>query len=636
MTRQKNDALPGDGIARRDFIGGVTGAGLIALAARPASAHAMADAPAGATPAAAVPDPATYPPVRSGLRGQHPGSFEAAHAARDGAFTGPVEATPTGEHYDLVIVGGGISGLSAAHFYRAALGQDRKILILDNHDDFGGHAKRNEFHADGRTILSYGGTMSIETPFPYSYTAKALLAELGIQPSSYDQYDRSKTTYAGLSRGIYFDKATFGRDKIVPGYRSRPAATFFAEAPLSEKVRADLIRVHEAKVDYLPDLSPDAKAQALKAMSYQDFLLNHVKMSRDALPFFLGQGYRNNMRVDTCPAFMAFRANAPGFQGMEIAHQIEAEAEHFHWPDGNASVARLLVAKLVPGVFPGPQTQTSIVLAPADYGKLDDPANPTRIRLSSIVVRTEHIGKTEQTTEKAVRVVYSRDGKNQEVTAANVILACFNNIIPFIAPEIPQAQKTALAYPSKVPLLYTNVLIRNWQAWKKLGIYMLSAPNGYHQWATLDIPMSIGGYESAATPDQAVVIHMVRNPNQPGLPRKEQNRLGRWDILNTPFETIEAEIRGQLDAMLGAGGFQSKRDILAITVNRWPHGYAYTYDTLGDPAVPDAQRPHVIGRQPFGRIAIANADSGASAFTNVAIDQAHRAVNECLISRGLT
>ena len=636
MTRQKNDAPQPDGIARRDFISGMTGAGLVALATRPASASAMADTLSPAASAAAIPDPATYPPVRTGLRGQHPGSFEAAHAARDGAFTGPVEATPTGEHYDLVVVGGGISGLSAAHFYRAALGEDRKILILDNHDDFGGHAKRNEFHADGRTILSYGGTMSIETPFPYSYTAKALLAELGIQPSSYPQYDRSKTTYAGLSRGIYFDKATFGRDKIVPGYRSRPAAEFFAEAPLTEKVRADLIRVHEAKVDYLPDLSPDAKAQALKAMSYQDFLLNHVKMSKDALPFFLGQGYRNNMRVDTCPAFMAFRANAPGFQGMEIAHQIEAEAEHFHWPDGNASVARLLVAKLVPGVFPGPQTQSSIVLAPADYSKLDDPANPTRIRLSSIVVRTEHIGKTEQTTEKAVRVVYSHGGKNQEVTAANVILACFNNIIPFIAPEIPQEQKTALAYPSKVPLLYTNVLIRNWQAWKKLGIYMLSAPNGYHQWATLDIPMSIGGYESAATPDQAVVIHMVRNPNQPGLPRKEQNRLGRWDILNTPFETIESEIRGQLDAMLGAGGFQSKRDILAITVNRWPHGYAYTYDTLGDPAVPDAQRPHVIGRQPFGRIAIANADSGASAFTNVAIDQAHRAVNECLISRGLT
>jgi spermidine dehydrogenase len=622
-----------DGIARRDFIGGLTGAGLMALTMSPAAARAQARS---AAPTGVSPDPATYPPVRSGLRGQHPGSFEMAHAVRDGGFTGAIDAEPTGEQYDLIIVGGGISGLSAAHFYRAALGQSARILILDNHDDFGGHAKRNEFHANGRTILAYGGTMSIETPFPYSYVSKALLAELGIQPSTYPKYDRSETTYHGLSRGIWFDKEHFGKDKVVPGYRSRSSAAFFADAPLTPAVRADLIRLHDDKVDYLPGLDPHAKAAALKAMSYQDFLLEHAKMRPETLPFFLGQGYRNNMRVDTCPAFMAFRASAPGFQGMDIAHQIDADSEHFHWPDGNASIARLLVARLVPGVFPGAQTQESIVLAPADYAKLDLPANPTRIRLNSIVIRAEHIGKTDLTTEKAVRVVYSKGGKNYEATGANVILACFNNIIPFIAPEIPAEQKTALAYPSKVPLLYTNVLIRNWQAWRALGVSMVTAPNGYHQWATLDTAMSIGGYESAASPDQAVVVHMVRNPNQPGLPRKEQNRLGRWDIMNTPFETIEKEIRGQLDRMLGAGGFRSDRDILAITVNRWPHGYAYTYDTLGDPDMPAEERPHVIGRRPFGRIAIANADSGAAAFTNVAIDQAHRAVAECLVSRGLT
>lgn len=623
-------AMGGDGIARRDFIGGVTGAGLMALAAPRAGAMASAG------PVAAEADPATYPPARSGLRGQHPGSFEAAHAARDGAFAGPLAAEPTGEHYDLVVVGGGISGLSAAHFYRAALGQDRRILILDNHDDFGGHAKRNEFHADGRTILSYGGTMSIETPFPYSYVAKTLLAELGIRPGSYGTYDRSKDTYAGLTRGVFFDREHFGADRVVAGYRTRAAAAFFAEAPLSPRARADLIRIHEARVDYLPALDPLEKAQALKSMSYEQFLLKHAGLDPSAMPFFRGQGFRNHMRADTCPAFMAWRARAPGFQGMEIAHQIEAESEHFHWPDGNAAVARLLVARLVPGLFSGPQTQESIVLARADYGRLDLPANPTRIRLGSMAIRAEHVGRPDAATERAVRVVYSRDGKLSEVTAANVVLACFNNIIPFIAPEIPAEQKAALAYPSKVPLLYTNVLVRDWKAWKTLGISALSAPNGYHQSASLDTAMSIGGYESARTPDQAVVIHMVRNPNKPGLPRKEQNRIGRADILQTSFATIEHEIRDQLDRMLGAGGFRSSRDILAITVNRWPHGYAYTYDTLGDPDLPDAERPHVIGRRPFGRIAIANADSGAAAFTNVAIDQAHRAVQECLASRGLT
>jgi spermidine dehydrogenase len=631
-----NDGLgKGDGVKRRDFMGGIALTGALALATRAGEARAV---PQGAAPAAgggALPDPASYPPVRTGLRGQHEGSFEAAHAARDGQVPAQLEAQPTGEHYDLIIVGGGISGLSAAHFYRAALGHDRRILILDNHDDFGGHAKRNEFHHQGRTILSYGGTMSIETPFPYSYVSKALLAELGIDLSTYPRYEQHHT-YDGLTRGVFFDKEHFGADAVVPGRGSRPWQDFFGQAPLTPAVRASLIRLHVEKVDYLPAMDAEAKAKFLRTISYQTFLLEHARLDPAALPYFLGEGYRNHMRVDTVPAFMAFRAGAPGFQGMEIAHQIKADATEFHWPDGNATIARLLVSRLVPGVFPQGQTHEGIVMARADYSRLDLPANPTRIRLNSIVLRAEHLGQPDLATDRAVRVVYTKGGQNHEVTGANVILACFNNIIPFIVPTLPAEQKTALTYASKVPLLYTNVLIRNWQAWKRLGVSSIHAPNGYHQSMMLDIPMAIGGYASARSPDEAVVVHMIRNFNSPGLPRRDQNKAGRAEVQATPFETIEQEIRSQMDRMLGKAGFRSRDDILAITVNRWPHGYAYTYDSLGDPAMPDAERPHVIGRRPFGRISIANADSGASAFTNVAIDQAHRAVEECLVSRGLT
>jgi spermidine dehydrogenase len=177
--------------------------------------------------------------------------------------------------------------------------------------------------------------------------------------------------------------------------------------------------------------------------------------------------------------------------------------------------------------------------------------------------------------------------------------------------------------------------VKNWRPWAKLGVKSIGAPNGYHIGASLDTPMDIGGYKSALTPDEPVVIHMVRNPNQPGLPRKEQNRLGRAMMLAEDYPTIEREIRLQLQRMLGGAGFNAARDIAAITVNRWPHGYAYTYDTLGDPDVPDEQRPHILGRQTFGRIAIANADAAGSAFTNTAIDMGERAVQECLISRGL-
>ncbi|MFT3968014.1 MAG: NAD(P)/FAD-dependent oxidoreductase [Sphingobium sp.] len=621
-------------IARRDFIHGVaSGAALGALAAAAPALGAMAAPAASGT----VPEAESYPPLRTGLRGQHPGSFEMAHVARDGGFTGPVEAVDTGEHYDLVVVGGGISGLSAAYFYRKALGDDVRILVLDNHDDFGGHAKRNEFRHEGRTILSYGGTMSIETPFPYSHTSKALLAELGIVPSTYVRYDKAADVYAGLGQGAFFDKEHFGQDRTVTGMSKRPWAEFFGAAPLSPAVRADLTRLYTEKVDYMAGMAPEAKVAALQRMSYQDFLLKYAKLHPESLAWFSGMGFRNNMRVDTCPAYTAARSGrSPGFAGMTLPRPIEAEAEHFHFPDGNASIARLLVNRLVLGAFPGKLDQESIVLAPANYAALDAGAAPTRIRLGSIAVRVEHIGKPTLLTEKAVRVVYVKDGKRQSVTGANVVLACFNNIIPFIVPDLPEAQKTALQYPSKVPMQYTNVLVRNWHAWKKLGIRSITAPNGYHPNVSLDIPMKIGGYASATDPGQPVVIHMVRNPNQPGLPRKAQNKAGRADMLATSFETIEREIRSQLQRMLGTGGFDARRDILAITVNRWPHGYAYTYDTLGDLDAPDALRPHVIGRQPFGRITIANADSGAAAFTNVAMDQAERAVQECLVSRGLT
>jgi spermidine dehydrogenase len=620
-------------IARRDFIGGAA-VTIAAGAALAQSGTAAAQAAAAAPPS--VPNAADYPPVRTGLRGQYPGSFEVAHEARDGRFAGEVAADDSGEHYDLVIVGGGISGLSAAYLYRQALGDDRKILILDNHDDFGGHAKRNEFHHAGRTILSYGGTMSVESPFPYSFLSRKLIADLGVDLSSYERYERPDT-YSGLTAGTFFDKEHFLADKLVVGAGTRPWPEFFRDAPLTPRVRDDLIRLFTAKVDYMPGLDPAAKAAALRKMSYQDFLLKHAGMLPESVPYFVGQGYRNNKRVDTVPAYEAATARrAAGFGGMELPGQIAAEAQHFHWPDGNATIARLLVNRLVPGVFRGLLDQESVVMARADYAALDVAANPTRIRLSSVVVRAEHIGEVTRSTEKAVRVVYVKDGKRVSVTGANVIMACFNNIIPFIVPALPAEQKTALHYASKVPMQYTNVLVRNWRPWKELGVRAISAPNGYHPSASLDIPMAIGGYASASDPDQAVVVHMVRNPNKPGLPRKEQNRAGRMDMLATPFATIEREIRSQMSRMLGGGGFDAARDILAITVNRWPHGYAYTYDTLGDPDVPDEMRPHVIGRRAFGRIAIANADSGAAAFTNTAIDMAERAVQECLISRGLT
>ena len=635
MTKTADELGLAQPITRRDFIGGVaTSAALLGTTV--GAAEAARGTVALAAAEEGVP-PEPYPPLRSGLRGQYPGSFEVAHQARDGGFDGPLAADDTGEHYDLVVVGAGLSGLTAAHFYRKAHGDDCRILVLDNHDDFGGHAKRNEFRHAGRVYLSFGGTMSIETPFPYSYTAKALLSELGIDPASFKRYERPERI-RGLTLGVFFDREHFLSDKVVAGSGARPWPAFFAEAPLTAAVRADLTRLHTARIDYLPALDPAQKAAALKRISYQDFLLQHAGLLPASLPFFLGLGwnYRNHKRVDTCPAYNAWRAGSPGFAGMQIAAEPMVDADYFHFPDGNATIARLLVSRLVPDVFPGRQDPESIVLAPATYRHLDVAANPTRIRLESTAVRVEHLVKPDAGTERALRVVYVHAAKRYQVTAANVILACFNNIVPFIVPSLPTEQKRALGYASKVPMQYTSLLLRNWKPLRELAVNAIHAPNGYHSELMLDTPLVIGGYESVGDPSQPAVVQMIRNPNRPGLPRREQNRAGRAEMLATSFERIELETRAQLTRMLGPAGFDARRDILAITVNRWPHGYAYSYDTLGDPDLPDAERPHILGRRAFGRIAIANADSGAAAYTNVAIDQAERAVQECLLSRGLS
>jgi spermidine dehydrogenase len=203
-------------------------------------------------------------------------------------------------------------------------------------------------------------------------------------------------------------------------------------------------------------------------------------------------------------------------------------------------------------------------------------------------------------------------------------------------PEIPARQKEALAYPAKVPMLYTNVLLRKWTAFQKLGVSQISAPGMYHPYTFLDPGSTVGGYRGVTTPEEPILFHLIGNPNKPGLPRKEQNRYGQQELLTMTFQQFELKIRQQLARTLSGGGFDPAEDIAAITVNRWPYGYAYTYDTLADPDVPPEQRPHVIGRQRLGRVTIANSDAGAAAFTNQAIDEANRAVQELLVLQGLT
>jgi spermidine dehydrogenase len=616
-------------IPRRDFLNGVA----IGITGAYAAAHASSLAALQTTAAA------DYPPARVGLRGNYPAAVDAFAPMARGVYQQfpPVEID-TREQYDLVVVGAGISGLAAAHFWRRALGPAQKVLLLDNHDDFGGHAKRNEFSYQGRTYIGYGGTQSIATPYPYSYTAKRLIEELGVQVERNGEFQKREAfTKLNLGPSMFFDKEHFGVDKLVAGNGRLPWPEFIAQVPLPEAARRDLIRLYGQNPDYLAGKTPDAKMALLARISWQQFLLDHAKVGPEAILFFRGQGGRNNKRVDTTPALEAARRGSVGFNGLGLHFEGEAFRESsytFHFPDGNASIARLLVSRLVPAVFGGRAlAMDSVVLAPLDYPALDAASSPVRIRLASTVVRVQHDGAPEHA--KAVRVAYLRDGKIHAVRAANVVLACYNGIIPALMPELPQPQKDALAYAVKVPMMYTNALVRNWRAWATLGVQSVTSPCMLHTGASLDAASTVGGYRTPTTPDEPIVIHMTSNPNQPGLPRRDQNRAGARQLLETTFEAFEREVRSHLARALGGGGFDPAVDIVGLTVNRWPFGYSYTYDTLGDPDVAPEERPHVIGRRRCGQVAIANSDAGAAAFTNQAIDEAHRAVEELFVKNGL-
>ncbi len=639
----------GKEITRRDFLNGValTVAGSMLP---PSSLHGLVNP---------WPQESYYPPAATGMRGSHAGSFEVAHGFRDGqAWTGE----DSGEDYDMVVVGGGLSGLSAGFFFHDSAGPDSRVLILDNHDDFGGHAKRNEFSYAGRMLMLNGGTSNLEAINHYSTVARTLLDAVGLdleRAEAADATSRSFYRSLGLTGSTFFSKETFGQNQLVtrsPGASRAEWAAWLSQAPLAENVKHDIVSLETVGTSAgdWSNLSDAAMKARLAAMSYETFLLEHAKVQPEALSFYDDRPKGLFcVGIDALPALFAWAMGYPGFQQLNLRpfsrvgplthigggqHGREQQfngGPTVELPDGNATLARLLVRAMIPEALPGSSMEDSI-MAQADYSRLDRDGSAVRIRLNSTVVRVEHQGNPENATEVHVTYV-GPDGKARLVRAKHVVMACHNDMIPYICPEMSPEQKAALGYGERMPIVYTNVLIQNWTAFANLGIRRVTCPGMYHTSFNLGRAIEMGAYKPPRSPEDPMVLHMTRTPCAPGLSRKEQHRRGRRDLQQTSFETFERQVRDQVGRALSTGGFDPARDIKAITVNRWPHGYSYSYDPLSDPVewslFESDDRPCVIGRQRFGRISIANSDAAATPHTDAAIDEGYRAVGEQFVVR---
>ncbi len=447
-----------------------------------------------------------------------------------------------------------------------------------------------------------------------------------------------------MSRGVFFDKENFGVDKMVGGdpylqvaddidpkrLNARPIRDFINDFPMSKQDRDALIDLHTSTRDYLGDM-PKAKREAyLAKISYRTYLIRHVGLSATAVRFF--QSRSNDFQavgIDGLPALDARNLDLPGFHGVAGLGKISAEAEAelrdpyiYHFPDGNASIARLLVRKLIPAVAPG-RDMNDIVQARFDYSKLDVAGSPVRLRLNSTAVRVENrAGK--------VDVGYlDKAGKLHRVQARHTVMACYNMMIPHIMPELPDDQKHALAQNVKCPLVYTKVVLKNWDSFMKLGVHELYCPSMPYTRIKLDYPVDLGGYRHPRKPSEPMCLHMVYVPTiaGSGLDARTQSRMGRAKLLAMPFAEMESMVRKQLQRILGPAGFDHNRDIAAITVNRWSHGYSYFFNSLFDDEA-ESQRIIAAARRPAGNVVIANSDSDWNPYTHAAIDQAWRAVNE--------
>ncbi len=618
----------------------------------------------------------------------------ARHSARGGPGVHvPVVGDCGDEPYDCVVVGAGASGLAAAKFYQDRFGPDARILLLDPLPDFGGHSHRNEFHVPNAaaggadvTILRNGGTVNLDSigawnqpagslldiPGSYGQPALDMLSFCGVTPDAFPSSAAPGIPASyGLRQMLLFPAKDWGREALV---QNRVGATetgvagwtaFLSRTPFSQAARDAIVRIQtDETTDWIAarhgPMSVDEKVQLLTRITYKQYLKEYVGAPEEAIVQYqrsshglLGAGAQAVSAAD------CWMLGQPGFEGLglgdvegrtfpgigrtpQMDNMVGSEPS-VAWPDGNTSLLRLLVSKLIPNAIADVDgarpTQENIVKAACDYTQLDRPGNAVRIRLNSLVTEVKPARRGDRYAELVYTPLGGR-GRHVgfKVRASHVVMACWNRVTAHLVDGLPRHQVEDLCYARKVPLIYGRAVLNNWQAWADAKISSVSPRGKSLFWDSTSLSAgaafgSAYGPTPHELPTEPASLSFTVVPNDPRqTPQIAAYESGRVQLLNMSFADLEGALVDVIDRSVNRSGgdFEPERDMHAIMINRWNYGYAHELTSVWDPSVygPVADQPQVRGRVPFRNVSIANSDSGAMAYTHSAISEGYRAVQD--------
>jgi spermidine dehydrogenase len=564
----------------------------------------------------------------------------AGHKMRDGAYSPlPADTVDTGETYDCVIVGGGISGLAAALFFQRQAGPGKSCLIIENHPIFGGEAKQNEFDVDGKRLVAHQGSAIYLVPYPHSFIAR-FYESIGLHTPKF-QYQTWKgpgpamtlgrTPYdaAGLSHGQYgfWFGAKFGQ---TPGmWLLDPVGKEMQGAPVAESTRKELQRWFSGKAASSSRFEPpryegDEISRRLDAISLEQHYVERYGLSQETIRTFLSpvEGGGSGLGPDALSAYCDYAADLlhPFDDGSGETVQM--------FPGGNTTIARLLVKTLIPASMEGPQTVEAVSRNSVRFASLDSPGEPARIRLSSTVVSVHHDG--DPAKADFLSIAYAKDGKVYRIKARSAVMAGGSWTTKHIVTDLPAEYRNAYTRFYRSPCMMASVALRNWRFLHKMGISGCRWFEGVGNYMDVRRQAVVGAGDATVSPDSPVVLSVKVLYSYPGLSTEDQGHRGRAEMLGTSFRDYEQRIREHFTAMFAAAGFDAKRDIAGIVLNRWGHAYlnpqpGFFFGTEGRAAPRETLRS-----APFGRIAFANTDLAGAMDHRYSILEAQRAVNQLL------